>query len=135
MSTDVENNEYIDLQKLQDGTILLIETVNAVYEIEIQKYSGLGKARNAVISGGTSFVHPTNCELLGSFRTDIQDIQVLVEPDLSRYAGMIKKGLCIEIRYLSAPRAKKHSIIATAPVVSCMITAPDKSWHYEMWEN
>jgi hypothetical protein len=111
----------IDITKMQRNTVILIETVNAVYEIKVTG----PKSCTIEIQGGKRFVRPTKAILNGSFEDSDAH-----EKELQK--GMINWAESMDISY----KINKitHSI-STADVLSARIYAPDGSWNYEVWDD
>ena len=115
------NDAHIDIRKLKKDTTLLIETDKAVYEIRILN----GKRLSVEIQGGKRFLTWTKATLNGAFGSKNGS----GEKELRR--GHIFWGEGIDLSY--ELNGATHSMV-TAPVISGQVTAPDKSWKYDVWD-
>lgn len=110
---------YIDLTKLKRGSTILLETVEAVYEIVLK-----GPKTGVVeIQGTLRFIKPTKAVVRGS-------VDCLI-PESKQSVLRIEKGKCLNIIH----GEKDEHTLTTSAVVSAKIIASDKSWNYEAIEN
>lgn len=112
----------IDIRKLKSGTMLLIETEKAIYEIKVLN----GRRLSVEIQGGNRFLRWTKATLNGSFG----ERNGSGEKELKK--GCIHWGEGIDLSY------EVNSVtnsVTTSTVITGKVTADDKSWSYDVWED
>lgn len=112
--------DSIELNKLEPGTTLIIETHNSTYTLEMES------ERRAKITGGTlkdgqpRFSNPTPVYVYGS----------CVNFNFRR--GEVVKGMRLEIDV----QTERNGSIMTSGIKEVEVIGPDKSWRYFMgWKN
>lgn len=116
------NHEGIQVDELEIGTRLSVETINSIYEIQIVE--GEGNHVSVIISGGTKrdgetrYENPEEASFVGStFGGSLLKI------------NWLGKNMCMEIYH-------NRAILNTSPVKDVVIENADRSWGYSMgWNN
>lgn len=99
----------LDIRSIDDGSKLLIETSNAVYDITVIN----GQDGIIEISGGYKIERTTTAMLIGACWKD------------KRYLYEIRKNMTIELFY-------NDNKLRTARVLNVVVYGPDDEWHYDM---
>ena len=107
----------IDVSKLEEGTKVIIETKNSIYELTAGKGDEITILGGLLKNGDYRYASPTPAIMIGS--TLETDGMV----DLKR--SWIGKGRKIEIQI-------DKTIHSTTPVWRAQIESPDGSWIYSM---
>lgn len=102
----------IDLTTIENGTQLLIETKNAVYDVLIIDNSTC----EVELSGGYKVTEPTKATLSGSVWAS------------KKYPNEIRKNMTLEFFYAD------HKL-TTAKVINVVIFEKDEEWYYDMGWN
>ena len=99
----------LDIKNIDNGSKLLIETTNAIYDIKIlDNQDGIIE-----ISGGYKIEKTTSGVLMGScWKQKI-------------YSGEIRKNMTLELLY-------NDEKLTTARVLNVVVYGPDDKWHYDM---
>lgn len=106
---------FIDIRKLVRGTLVLLKTVDEVYEIEV----GTPKRSVVLVASDGRFFSREKRVVSGS-----------VCPDTGVFLPyIIGKGLCVRLQ------KPYHELVLTGPVVAAKVTGPDKTYTYELWNN
>jgi hypothetical protein len=112
----------IQVGKLKQGSKILLETKECVFDIEVVDPANGG----IIISGGRRFITPTNAKLLGVFgRENNEKNDYLIHPN------EIEKNVGIEIIYQDKDRISSDFV--TSPIISAKIFGD--GWSYEVWED
>ena len=99
----------LDIRNIENGSKLLIETTNAVYDINvIDSQDGIIE-----ISGGHKIEKIATAVLLGAYWKD------------KRYLYEIRKNMTLELFY-------HDDKLRTARVLNIVVYGPDDKWHYDM---
>ena len=101
--------EIIDITTIDSGVQLLIETTNAIYDIEMLD----GSAGRVLLMGGYKISSPTEAVLSGSSWQN------------RKYEYEIRKGMTIDFFY-----GEKR--LTTAKVVNVVVFEKDEKWYYDM---
>lgn len=112
----------IQVGKLKQGSKILLETKECVFDIEVVDPANGG----IVISGGRRFVKPTNAKLIGVFgRENNEKNDALIHPN------EIEKNVGVEIIYQDKDNISSDFV--TSPILSAKISG--EGWSYEVWED
>tara|TARA_R100000008_G_scaffold23676_1_gene12725 strand:- start:984 stop:1313 length:330 start_codon:yes stop_codon:yes gene_type:complete len=105
MKTDI-----VDISTIESGVQLLIETKNAIYDIEIVD----GATGEVMLTGGYKVASPTKAILSGASWQN------------RKYEHQIRKGMTIDFFYNGDER------LTTARVSNVVLFGPNESWYYDM---
>jgi len=112
--TDLITDDGIDVKKLTPGTILLVETNNSYYEIEIVEGSDIKIQGGILKNGDARFETPQPAQLNGS----------------TWGGSMLKMDW---IGYLMNMEVViNNKILLTSNVKNVEITSPDENWSYSL---
>ena len=102
----------IDITTIENGTQLLIETKNAIYDVLVID-SSTGKVE---ISGGYKITKPTKAVLFGS------------SWGTKKYPNEIRKNMTVNFFY-------GEQKLTTAKVINVIIFEKNEGWYYDMGWN
>lgn len=105
------SNRAVDLTRLKPNSVILLETINSVYEIVIS----IPEEKICYITGGERFRTTTEVKILGALKNG--ECRV----------GYIEIGSAIEIVPVGTNRT-----ITTGAVQTAKVVAPKKEFSYEL---